>query len=246
MSGSNGVESISQLDSATQANSTDIIPATQGSSGPGSGTTRGVTVSQILNSGIASKLGALETTGQITVDAGGIQSIGPVTLNGTVTVGAGSAKIVGGASNSAAAITGTTTNDSAAAGFVGEFISSNIPVGSSTSLTSATGKNITSISLTAGDWDVWGQVSFTPAAGTIPVSFLVAISTVSASEPTPFTQGCTNFIQTTFVTGGRAALPTGTVRLSLASTTTIYLVAFAGFSVSTLTAFGFIAARRAR
>ena len=41
-------ESISQLNAATQANSNDLIPATQGSIGPGTGTTRAVTVAQIV------------------------------------------------------------------------------------------------------------------------------------------------------------------------------------------------------
>ena len=52
-------------------------------------------------------------------------------------------------------IVGTTTNDSATAGYVGEVITSSVPVGSAVSLTTAvsavSGKTITSISLTAGD-----------------------------------------------------------------------------------------------
>jgi hypothetical protein len=41
-------ETISQLPAATAANLTDILPATQGSSGPGTGTTRGVTLAQMI------------------------------------------------------------------------------------------------------------------------------------------------------------------------------------------------------
>lgn len=43
-----GGETISHLPSASGANLSDILPATQGSSGPGTGTTRGVTMSQAL------------------------------------------------------------------------------------------------------------------------------------------------------------------------------------------------------
>jgi predicted nucleic acid-binding protein len=60
----------------------------------------------------------------------------------------------------------TQTNDSAAAGKVGEFITSNIVVGSAVALTTGTAANVTSVSLTAGDWDVCGEVDLSTAATT--------------------------------------------------------------------------------
>jgi hypothetical protein len=62
-----------------------------------------------------------------------------------------------GATAAAGQLPGTATNDSAAAGDVGEYVSSVIATGSATSFTTATAKNITSISPTAGDWDVQGE-----------------------------------------------------------------------------------------
>jgi hypothetical protein len=55
------------------------------------------------------------------------------------------------------AIQGTTTNDNAAAGYVGEYISASVDTLTNYS-TSGTWVDITSISLTAGDWDIYHSV----------------------------------------------------------------------------------------
>lgn len=184
-------ETISQLATASSANATDILPATQSSIGPGTGTTRGVTQAQLLAAG------------------------GP--------------------------IRGTTTNDNAAAGIIGEFISSAVLVGDAVSLTTSTIANVTSISLTAGDWDVWGTVAF-PVS--IAASFLTAgVSSASITLP-PASVGCR--AQITDAGLGDSIMPTGVTRQSLASTTTLYLVAEATFGSGTVTAYGFLGARRVR
>jgi len=59
-------------------------------------------------------------------------------------------------------ILGTTTNNNASAGYVGEFVSSEVLIGSAVSISANTATDLTSISLTAGDWDVWANVGFTP------------------------------------------------------------------------------------
>ena len=64
-------------------------------------------------------------------------------------------------------IHGTGTNDSAAAGYVGEVIESNVPIGSAISISAGVAANITSITLTAGDWDIWGGVTLLPAGSTV-------------------------------------------------------------------------------
>lgn len=143
-----------------------------------------------------------------------------------------------------AAVAGSATNDSAAAGFYGEYITATVASGSAVSLTTATTATVTSISLTAGDWDVWGVVDFTAGSGTVTTYFQSGSSAVAA------TLGG----QDTFVTDALAiatnsvdqsqCIPTS--RRSLSATTTIYLVAKAGFSVSTLVAYGSIFARRRR
>lgn len=139
-----------------------------------------------------------------------------------------------------AGITGTTTNDDAAAGTVGEFISSNIVAASAVSLTTATAKNITSISLTAGDWDVDGNVSYTPSGGN-PTVYAQASSSTSATLPD---FSLYSAMSISGMGGCGFAIPPR--RYSLSGTTTVYLVGYATFAAGTCTACGNIRARRAR
>jgi hypothetical protein len=163
----------------------------------------------------------------------------------TPTLGAASATSV--TFSSTTGIVGTTTNNSADAGSVGEFISSNIGVGSAVSLTSTVTANLTSISLTAGDWDVGGFGITSAGGGTITSNLSFQISNTSAtfisSGPTAPVVAFTGNPSTAGATFG---LTLSTARISLSSTTTIYLVANSTFSVSTLAVYGFIAARRVR
>src|SRR5262249_33840938 len=57
---------------------------------------------------------------------------------------------------------GSRIQDDALAGNVGEYVESTITTGSPVSLMNNTPANVTNISLTAGDWDVWFSASFTP------------------------------------------------------------------------------------
>lgn len=141
-------------------------------------------------------------------------------------------------------VIGTTTNDNAAAGVVGEFVSSTVAVGSAVALTTDTTANVTSISLTPGDWDVTGVVDFKPGATTTTTYFQGGISTVSATMGSPDTGFSNPFAIAATSVDASEVLPV--VRMSLATTTTIYLVARAGFSISTLSAYGTIRARRMR
>jgi hypothetical protein len=120
---------------------------------------------------------------------------------------------------------------------VGEVISSSV---STQAITTATTTNVTSISLTAGDWDVYGSVRTHPAASTTQDLVLGAISTTSATLPNIYAS-IPNY-PAGF--GGGCAAPT--IRLSLASTTTVYLIGYVSYAVSTLTISGNIYARRAR
>ena len=145
-------------------------------------------------------------------------------------------------------IRGTTTNDNAAAGYVGEYTESIIAQGSAVSLTTATAANVTSISLTAGDWDVWGGISYNCAATTNVTLTLSSISLVSATLNNTQGQyfvwrfGAAGLVpQAEF--GGNTI---GPVRMSLASTTTVYLVGRADFTVSTVGGYGALKARRVR
>jgi len=146
-------------------------------------------------------------------------------------------------------IVGTATNNNASAGYVGEFISSNIAAGSATSLTTNTPKNITSISLTAGDWDVWGNATFIYNAATEVSNCVCAINSTSAALPD-------DSLFAIMQLGNAAAGVTLAVtqlglcapsrRFSLSGTTTIYIVAQSSFVTNTGSVCGGIYARRVR
>lgn len=146
-------------------------------------------------------------------------------------------------------VQGTNTNDSATAGDKGEYISASVASGSAVSLTTLTTANVTSISLTAGDWDVSGVVAFQGGATTVVQYIQSGINTTSATLPAADTgrlasetqNGGTPFNVVSVLTKHLA--PT---RISVSGTTTVYLIANASFTVSTCSAYGFIGARRAR
>lgn len=162
----------------------------------------------------------------------------------TPTLGAASATSL--TFSSTSGIIGTITNNNAAAGSVGEYVSSEIIINNATSIATATATNITSISLTAGDWDVWGSVGVSPDAGTIVALIVGWISTTSATLPTRPNAGAQTWLQTTLPASAVQIVPAGQTRLSLSGTTTVYLSLYTSFSVSTNNMFGFIGARRVR
>lgn len=143
-------------------------------------------------------------------------------------------------------IVGTTTNDSANAGSVGEVISCSLATGSSVTLSTNTTANVCNVSLTAGDWDCRGTTAYTFAAST---SYTNIIGGTSGTSATLGAQG------TFFDFETPAAVPTATAdqtwvvpttRQLLSGTTTTYLVARATFTVSTLKAYGNLDCRRMR
>jgi len=142
---------------------------------------------------------------------------------------------------------GTATNDSAPAGFIGEYVESIITTGSEVSLTTSVPANLTSISLTAGDWDITGSVFLELNAATVLANALFGFNTTSATLPAidsskraHFTWNNTN----NWVGTPYATMPT--CRFSLSTTTTIYFVCYGNFSTNTLAVFGSIRARRFR
>jgi hypothetical protein len=143
---------------------------------------------------------------------------------------------------------GTATNDNAAAGSVGETVSSKLASTSAVSTPTATFTNLTSISLTAGDWDVRGHVLTisTAVAATGFFTNQATISTTSASiadDGTQISSTISNPTGATAALGGSLSLTPR--RISLASTTTVYLVV-RPVSAGTITSYGFIEARRIR
>lgn len=146
-------------------------------------------------------------------------------------------------------LVGTTTNDEAAAGHIGEIITADLDPGSPNGLVTATAETIVSISLTAGDWDVVGNVGFSAGATTNWTFITQSISLVNNTTDTMNGRYSALIFPGGQVMGsgpGRMVFPAMATRILLASTTTVYLVAQANFSISTQAAYGRITARRAR
>jgi hypothetical protein len=147
---------------------------------------------------------------------------------------------LGGKGTGGAAVKGTSTNDNATAGFVGEFVSSVIPFSSSVSLTNLAAADVTSISLTAGDWDVWGNIHTEfPSNGTAIYGW-----TSATSATLPDSSLYNAVVPVGGIGSSGQSVPYK--RYSLASTTTIYLSTFGQFSTGTASACGGIYARRVR
>lgn len=141
---------------------------------------------------------------------------------------------------------GTNTNNDAAAGYVGEIISSTVAIGSPVALTTSTAANVTSISLTAGHWEVDGYVGIVSTnAGTTITAEYGGINTTSATLPTTAFQ---NLHQAVGPGAGNASFVghLSSTTIKIAGLTTVYLVAQSSFAVSTAAAFGTIKAIRIR
>lgn len=164
-----------------------------------------------------------------------------------LTISAGNTTLSGSLTTSqTAGIIGTTTNNNAAAGSIGELLSNSSASGS-VSLTTLTPVNITSISLTAGDWDVWGNIEISGAATTVITATRCSLGTVTASFA-GYPYDSWNYwpgAATPFASYSVTVAPPAQ-RFSLSSTTTIYLTMTQVFSVDTMSAGGAIFARRRR
>lgn len=141
-------------------------------------------------------------------------------------------------------IKGTIAADSAQAGSIGEYLTSNA---GPTPLTSGSSVNLISLSLTSGDWDVWGTAQINPAGTTVLDTWGGGISLTSATQPA-YNSGSQFLMDlgTNGPTGAPQVNPTGTTRINVSSTTTVYLVGNASFSIGTAVGYGAIFARRVR
>ena len=177
--------------------------------------------------------------------SGALLTDGSGNVTATTNTGTGSNVLTTSPTVTTPNIVGTTAAGNAAAGSVGEVIESEIVVGSAVSQTTGTSVNITSISLTAGDWDVRGTYFTNMAGGTTTTGFEAAIHTVSATLPTRPNKGAQILMNCSGV-GQNYGATVGQKRINVSGTTTVYLVANASFSGSTLSGYGYLGARRVR
>lgn len=142
-------------------------------------------------------------------------------------------------------VQGTNTNNNAAAGDVGEYTNATLGYASRITLVSATGANVTSISLTAGDWDVT-CTGYIEATGSPTSNIYNQVSISTTSNTLSGTDGEYIYMAPGLSVANQTVAATTTVRKSLSATTTIYLVAQSSFSAGTFKAWGTISARRVR
>lgn len=151
------------------------------------------------------------------------------------------ALIVRGQGNAGVAIQGNQNGSAYSSGYVGEVLTNST---STTSLSTGTAKSICTLSLTAGDWDVWGTAAFVPGGATTISQLLVGISTSNGTFPGPTSSASFLQYSWTFTPGLNQYLPISACQIVIGSTTNVYMTVQASFGVSTLTGNGFIMARR--
>lgn len=165
-----------------------------------------------------------------------------VTGNPPFIVSAGTDTNIGlqllGKGNGGALVQGISAGTAAVAGFLGELMSSVISAASSVTFTSGTPKDLTSLELTAGDWDVYGNILFT---GTTTTAGEVWISLSSASTPDLSLLNYIAPIATSTAIGMNAPF----FRVNVSSTTTVYLSGTVN-GTGTIKGQGGLYARRAR
>lgn len=154
----------------------------------------------------------------------------------TASIGVAQAGIVG---QSAYPVVGNISGVTPVAGIQGEYPT---PVtGTGVSLPSGTSTNCASITLSSGDWDVFGSIEFDGGSGTIFTQVVSGISGTTATLPASPNKSV--LVVTTAATG-IVGMPVPQVRVLTAASVTEFLVGFAGFTVSTASMTCTISARR--
>lgn len=153
-------------------------------------------------------------------------------------------------------IVGTTTGDAAVAGNVGQFITSTVTSGAAVSSSSTIQANVTSITLTPGDWDVSAQCNTTGSTmiATVMTCGLGAVSATQAGQAGVTTSGAIvgtdGLYTTTFASqtlpNQPFSMPIMPTRVTVTSSSVIYLVVKNTWSSGTASTFGTLHARRIR
>jgi hypothetical protein len=180
--------------------------------------------------GVASGVNGVQVLGAATGQAVAVQAIGddtniPLQISGKGTSGV--------------QIQGRTNGTLVAAGGVAETMSSTFS--SVNMASSGVAQNLGSITLTPGDWDVEGYVTYTSGTGATMTIWAGGLSTVTATLP-----GVGNYFQSggSITATGAATAIAPVSRQNVTSNTTINIVGLATFSGGAVSASGFIRARR--
>lgn len=232
---------------------TGVLPVAKGGTNLSS-----TTANQLLYSSATDTIAGLATAndGTLITSGAGVPSISstlPSAVQNNITalgtIGEDFVCTGSGTFSETSGIIGTTTNNSADTGSVGEYREAFRGGFSALPLTSGASADIASVDLTAGDWDIWGNVAFQVNSGvTVLQTGSAGLSTASGTLP-----GVANRIGFDFGTTGIVpktnqgnSFNVKGLRLLISSTTTVYLVASADFTTSTCSGIGGLVARRRR
>jgi hypothetical protein len=145
--------------------------------------------------------------------------------------------LAGGTMNGSVALKGVTDGSDAAAGQIGEYLSASLT--STSAAASNASKDIGSLALTAGDWDVYGTLRMPAIAG------LQGYWGVLATAPNGANAFASTYGGAANVSSASSGL-TVSGRVSTAAPLSLYLNAGVGYSGSVPTLSGFLSARRVR
>lgn len=162
----------------------------------------------------------------------------PTAAAGTNTTQLATTEFVTSAVSTASTIlkAGVTNGSSAAAGVIGEVLSA---TGTAANATTAVARNLVSLTLTPGDWEVTGVGYFLPSASS-------AITTVSLGTSSGVIEVFPNRTRPAGATTIYESDVPVRRRFNVSATTTIYLVGYVEFSSGTVSTNGYIEARRMR
>lgn len=178
-----------------------------------------------------------ELTGDVTSPAGSGVTTLAATTNGTLATLTRAAGV---------AVRGTNTNNSAAAGYIGEYVEATVIVYTAVPAANNQFGDLTSISLTAGDWDVTLVVQLNNNGATATVAD-IGISTTTGNSATGMAYGV-NLIEMPWqaVAAADASMVIPSYRMSLNATTTVYAKNLVTYSAGTPRYKCCISARRVR
>lgn len=142
---------------------------------------------------------------------------------------------------------GASASSDAAAGYIGEALRATVLEGAAVSMTgSGQYTDITSISLTAGDWDLTGVFGATANGATV-TEYRCGLSSTSGNNATGLVGGDNLLYMSTFPgSSSDSCTSIPAFRVSISSTTTYYLKMRMAYTVATPKGYGRISARRVR
>ncbi len=141
-----------------------------------------------------------------------------------------------------AGIQGVTDGSNASAGEVGEFLSSTVTGSSPLTITTGVADDLTTLALTAGDWDLFGNCRVETTVADSIISFVSVFSTVSNTFSPE--EDRTDFLTTANGTS-IMSFPTPSLRISISAPQTFFSVVLCSGG-GVLTAAGNMFARRVR